>query len=700
MKHLVRLFAAILQQRAVPRGAPRAGVVAIMMMLTAALPIAKVASAQNASSDQNAIVIGAFPPNVLPLTGKISRLNDPETTLTLKQILTRRASDFKPVKGIPSSGYTRDAIWYRINLDVTHTQRSPLFLDIEPVYLNFIDIYVVAKGDTHPVWQAHLGDNIPASLRPLNLPSQATPLPALPKGAYSILIRTQSNSTQFLKASIKSELALLNGSAQKMALLGLLLGVMTILGLTYLLIGANIRDASVTSYGIFVLIFAFGFSNIQGATLVWFHPDWSLTNDVLTGVGTLLNLGVVVYLWGLVLELPRTNPWIWKVLKLVCALTFLASLSAPTLFYIELCSISSAVHSVILLSFVCLIVQRLLPPERDRIYWGYLLALVAPTVTIVIYLMAINNFIEITPLTLSLYPASIVFHLVLMSLLMAYRVIQLDRDQTKAAQTAANTNKIVQEQRKMISMLSHEFRTPLAVIQRAAEMVSLRLRTSRSNKDIPDAIMNRLQRIQDQSGKLARLVDVFLNKDSLEGKEVSLARKQITARAFLADFVSHSSRENALIEFSFEGDEDATLFVDSTLLGLAITNVVENGRRYAPGRPVALNAKVIDAGRNIRINIPYHWDKMNETALQQLRDSLFRSSREASEIASPNHSKKALHLPSIDAPVPQMALGLHISHRIVAAHGGRVEIRPMEAGGAILRIVLPLESDQITETFA
>jgi signal transduction histidine kinase len=137
-----------------------------------------------------------------------------------------------------------------------------------------------------------------------------------------------------------------------------------------------------------------------------------------------------------------------------------------------------------------------------------------------------------------------------MSALMGLRITAIDRDRIKAATMAESTENLVQEQRKLVSMLSHEFRTPLAVIQRAAEMVTLRLHkeaAANGTYDVPRPVTDRLKRIQDQSGKLARLVDVFLGKDNLNAPQFALARKLIPAKGFLGEFTAMAQRENAQI---------------------------------------------------------------------------------------------------------------------------------------------------------
>jgi len=120
----------------------------------------------------------------------------------------------------------------------------------------------------------------------------------------------------------------------------------------------------------------------------------------------------------------------------------------------------------------------------------------------------------------------------------------------------------------------------LAVIQRSAEMLMLRL-TERST-DVQD----RLQRIQLQARKLARLVDVFLNKDGIDDQEFSLARELVSLNRFMNEFVANTTREDAKVLVTSNGTENLEAYIDETLIGLAITTLFETSRRFAHGKPV------------------------------------------------------------------------------------------------------------------
>ena len=213
-------------------------------------------------------------------------------------------------------------------------------------------------------------------------------------------------------------------------------------------------------------------------------------------------------------------------------------------------------------------------------------------------------------------------------------------------------------------MLSHEFRTPLAVIQRSSEMLMLRLQGRKGD------VLNRLQRIQLQARKLARLVDIFLNKDGIEQHEFSLARALTSLSQFMQEFVANTTREDAEIRVNEHNTQDLEVFIDETLIGLAITNLIETARRFAHGQPIQ-----IELYRNssllVEIAIPCKGEGLDDDEIRLIGDALFRREMET----------KAL----------RNALGLHISQRIVDAHGGSIKLRDRGSNGIELCLLLPCE---------
>jgi signal transduction histidine kinase len=325
-------------------------------------------------------------------------------------------------------------------------------------------------------------------------------------------------------------------------------------------------------------------------------------------------------------------------------------------------------HSLFMALMCAYLLRLLIDDLRNLQLWAYLTFLVIPTGPAILLQLSHTGLIDITPLRLGLHQFTTLFHIVGMGVLMGFRLARMDRERISISLKAKETTTLVEEQRNLISMLSHEFRTPLAVIQRSAEMLMLRLRES--NGDVQD----RLQRIQLQAQKLARLVDIFLSKDGMDDQAFSLAREVVQLKPFMDEFVAHTSRDDAEILVTSNVPETLESYIDPTLIGLAITNLIETARRFAHGEPIQI--KLHHQSQWLaEIAIPCSGPELDDEEIRLIGNALFRHDVETQSMRS--------------------ALGLHISQRIVDAHGGSIKLRDHGMTGIELCLLLPCEESTV-----
>ncbi len=626
--------------------------------------------------------------------GHIASYLDPSQQKTLGDIRALPDSAFQAHKDVPSFGYTNDAIWYRIDLIATSPLNHTRHIDIAPIYLNTINLYLTRKNEERPLWTALMGDHVPSSQRPVLSPNHIAAFPALDPGYYTLYIRTQSNSTQFLRASLLSNDVLITRWSTKIVGNGLFIGVILMMSFIYMTIGAFIRDGAVTLYGACLLAFGALSSSIDGLFLTVFAPEWPYANDLFIGVGTAVNISAASLLWINILDIGSECRLCKKIFYSYSVIVLLLSVTATTPLYSIFASICQFSHAGVMAVYVSFLIRRIVRNPRFIVHWIYLTVMTIPTVALMIYYLALNDVLPINSFTIAAYPIALAAHLMLMSVLMALRITAIDRDRLRASHIAESTEKLVEEQRKLVSMLSHEFRTPLAVIQRAAEMVSLRLQKEAAEtggQDVPRPVTDRLKRIQDQSAKLARLVDVFLGKDNLNAPQFALARKLIPAKSFLQEFASMAQRDHAKVHLTYASSANSVLYADATLLGLALTNVIENARRRHPGETILLEAHE-EYGITLIIDIS-HPDMESDQNISIPDDSEppLTDLEAIEEQNSPArfYEKRIEHerLP----PRHDTGLGLHITQRIIMAHGGKTDIVTDQTNPFRMRITLPLE---------
>lgn len=229
----------------------------------------------------------------------------------------------------------------------------------------------------------------------------------------------------------------------------------------------------------------------------------------------------------------------------------------------------------------------------------------------------------------------------------AQRTAELEKAMGEIEQTLT-------DQRQFIAMLSHEVRSPLAVIDTAAQLLSFRL------KDDP-AQLAVAERIRRGSARLNNFFDNCLTQDRVDSQNFALQPSPIDV-SLMVSWVIEScvqlSTDHA-IESEIAPDLPA-LYGDQVLLRILLMNLLSNAFKYSPaGTPVNLRVwrdaglccfAVEDCGSGIPAEeVAFIFQK-------------YRRGRAAEG-------------------KPGAGLGLALVARIAALHGGTVTVQSREVQG-------------------
>ncbi len=220
---------------------------------------------------------------------------------------------------------------------------------------------------------------------------------------------------------------------------------------------------------------------------------------------------------------------------------------------------------------------------------------------------------------------------------------------------------VMGNQRRLLSDVSHQLRTPLTVARGHLEVLT------RAGCDDPVATADTVGLVLDELGHMSSLVDSLL----LLGRAIEpdfLQLEPLDLRAFLADLYE-AARILAERQWTITAVPDVVLWADSAKLRGAVLNVVDNAIKVTrPHDAVALSADLAPDGRSVLVAVD---DSGPGIPPDQRQAVLERFTR--------------LHTPG----VPGSGLGLAIADAVATAHGGRVEISTSVLGGARVAIRLP-----------
>ncbi len=219
----------------------------------------------------------------------------------------------------------------------------------------------------------------------------------------------------------------------------------------------------------------------------------------------------------------------------------------------------------------------------------------------------------------------------------------------------------------LLSSVSHDLRTPLAVITGAATTLLT------SSAVGPAAQRDLLEAIRDESLRLTRLVSDLLDLTKLDAGVLEVNKEWQSIEAVVGAALGRV--EDRLAGRSLQVEVPATLPLvpfDAVLVEQVLINLLENAAKYTPaGSPIELRASVTGgfAAPAILLEVADRGPGVPEPDRSRIFDKFHRVR---------------------GAPAGGVGLGLAICRGIVEVHGGRIWVADREGGGARFMFTLPI----------
>jgi len=223
---------------------------------------------------------------------------------------------------------------------------------------------------------------------------------------------------------------------------------------------------------------------------------------------------------------------------------------------------------------------------------------------------------------------------------------------------------LVRMRRDFVDVVSHELRTPLTALSLKAEMLA--------NGDVPDARQQHyLQTLHGDVTRLSDQVERILDFGRME-RGAPLQREVVATRSVLARGLRAGLPALRLVQQNVALEVPRTLppvEADVSVLTRALRNLLENAAKYAPaGSTVAVRA--FADGDKITVEVADTGPGVAPDERQAIFQPFVRAST-----ATPG--------------IQGSGLGLALVAAAAKAHGGSVEVRDRNGGGAVFTLQLP-----------
>lgn len=242
-------------------------------------------------------------------------------------------------------------------------------------------------------------------------------------------------------------------------------------------------------------------------------------------------------------------------------------------------------------------------------------------------------------------------------------VTELHRAQERLAEALASEHEARNEQDRFLDMISHEYRTPLAIIQANIDLLEMK---EAANRDVQYGSLGKMQRA------VERLVDIFESarrRKSLDPRRLDMEFEFVAIGECLGETIG-AARDFWGDRFVFVGEPpDCFLLADRHLLRTAVLNLLDNAIKYSPpGEPVNL-----------------HFSRCDDTLILEIHN---RSARPLFSDTSALFRKYSRGTNS--AGTSGTGVGLYLAGSIVEQHNGSLTFAVNEQYEVTVKITLPL----------
>ena len=211
-----------------------------------------------------------------------------------------------------------------------------------------------------------------------------------------------------------------------------------------------------------------------------------------------------------------------------------------------------------------------------------------------------------------------------------------------------------EEQQDFVAMVSHEFHTPLAIINTTAQQIA------RNPGAAWEKTEQRCQNLREASGRMSALVDEYLSADRMDTSSATFRPQCYDPRILVETVLAEwpAGRVAASLQ-----DLPARLQCDPGLLRVALRNLLSNADRHAPqAQAIRFDASVPAAG-GIEFIVSNDGEALPADEIPRLFQKYFRG-------------RIAQHKPGA-------GLGLYLVQRIAELHGGQVALERTGSDGIV-----------------
>lgn len=216
----------------------------------------------------------------------------------------------------------------------------------------------------------------------------------------------------------------------------------------------------------------------------------------------------------------------------------------------------------------------------------------------------------------------------------------------------------------LLSSVSHDLRTPLAVVTGAASTLLEETLEPDVRRELTDTILQ-------EADRLNRLVQNLLDMTRLEAGALRVRKQWHSLEEVIGGALDRAEKVlgDRGVETSLQ-DDLPLVPLDAVLVEQVLVNLLENAAKHTPAKS-AIRVAARLAGQGVEVEVADRGAGVAPDERERVFEKFHRATGDA----------------------PGAGLGLTICRGIVTAHGGRIWVDAREGGGASFRFTLPIEGE-------
>jgi signal transduction histidine kinase len=241
--------------------------------------------------------------------------------------------------------------------------------------------------------------------------------------------------------------------------------------------------------------------------------------------------------------------------------------------------------------------------------------------------------------------------------------------QTEELKEALSKEKELNElQSEFVSMASHEFRTPLAIIDASARRME-----RRKEKLSPDDIGKRTKKIHNAVNRMLGLIESTLMMARADKGKLSISPKELNLRELIEQCCETQNEIVASHTVTYDLEDLPEIFIgDQAALTQVMTNLLSNAVKYSPDS-FTIEVKGWVQNADIYISVQDHGLGMDEEDVSNLFGRFFRA--------------------KTSTGIPGTGIGLNLVKTLIELHDGEISALSSQGKGSTFTFRLPMKDE-------